>query len=90
MGTQAAGGQLPAPSRAAAAPANPRRRAACRRRSQRLLKNDRIPYGVLPVTRYEEITEDFFRYYRPEETVRLARESVCSLVAVVGWWWWWE
>lgn len=45
---------------------------------QRLLKNDRIPYGFLPVTRYDEITADFFRTYSPDETVSAGAAGQCS------------
>ncbi len=44
--------------------------------------NDRIPHGFLPVTRYEEITEDFFRYYKPEETVRQFPQHCFSAAAL--------
>ncbi|GAB4814948.1 hypothetical protein N2152v2_001994 [Parachlorella kessleri] len=35
---------------------------------ERLFMNDRVPHGSLAVTRYDEISADFFRYYKPEET----------------------
>lgn len=36
---------------------------------QRLFKNDMIPHGWLPVSRYKEIEEDFDACYQPDEEV---------------------
>ena len=48
---------------------------------QRLFINDRVPHGSLAVTRYDEITTDFFRYYKPDEKVSACRRHVLQQVA---------
>lgn len=37
---------------------------------QNVLRNDMIPHGWMPVSRYQEIEDDFSKYYRPDEEVR--------------------
>lgn len=36
---------------------------------QNVLRNDMIPHGWMPVSRYQEIEDDFSKYYRPDEEV---------------------
>ena len=57
---------------------------------QRLFQNDRVPHGSLAVTRYDEITTDFFRYYKSDEKVSACRRpmfgSSCPIISLKACW----
>lgn len=61
--------QAGAPACAEHAPSPPPPLPACHH-VQNVLRNDMIPHGWMPVSRYQEIEDDFSKYYRPDEEVR--------------------